>query len=94
MKIMDKDMDTYISRSLKNWAAKKRLPADGRQRLLLAVTQLKPARDPLGLRIWLALNHDHPAKPVTYPDAKKGFYPGSQSRVLSFYIATNWRLAS
>ena len=91
---MDEEMDFYLRRCIKDWAAGYQPPADGRAKLLKAAEQTwqhAPARRLGAIAYLWALIFDQPVVDF-HPDGM--VRPYTQSRNWSLYIATQWRLAN
>ena len=87
------EMDNYVGRSLKNWAARQRPPVDGRQRLLQAASQ--PAYEKPGKIIHLLsflIRRDDTFERLIYPQSDWQVGPALSNYALSFYNVANWRL--
>lgn len=89
----EREMDAYISRCLKNWAAYRQPSADGRQRLLRAASiQPELYRTRLASPIASLIRSILYTQPIVEPDAEWLFTPFTQSRLWSFHMATSSRL--
>jgi len=86
-------MDSLISRSLKNWAARQSPPADGKERLLKAAKLPPPPVHQFIGRLWLD-------KFLSYTPPQRLFesdvmtVPFTQSRVLSFHFTKSIRFVA
>lgn len=87
---MDDDLDIYVSRSLRNWAASQPLPAGGRQRLLKAATVVTEYQDRTTYQpsIWQKNYTPTTAYPI-HGDRFLG--PLTQSGFWSFHLAISLR---
>jgi hypothetical protein len=82
---MNDQMDSYLSRCLKNWAARSRPPVDGKEKLLRAAVLDKRAA-----------GSEFYSQPGYYPDPRNEYslVPITQSRMWSFHMAMTFRLAT
>lgn len=92
--MIDDEMDRYISRSIKNWAALKSLPAGGRERLLQQASQTSIRQLPWWEKISISLGLFYQTKSERFHGGNRRVIPATQSRVYSYYLITNWRFAS
>ena len=85
----EREMDVYIGRCMKNWAAFQK-PAQGGRERLLRVASIRPDlyRTRLGLPIASTLKSLFYPQPVMDSEADWLFVPFTQSRVWSFHLAT------
>lgn len=90
---MNDDMDGYLSRSLKNWAAKNQPPEDSRARLLQAAGSTPVQRDRQIIRVMTAVWSKLFGREWVYAEGDWLIGPHTHSRTWSFHIETNWRLA-
>jgi hypothetical protein len=87
------ELDFYLGRRLKNWAAEHPLPADGRERLLAAAAgdgeiDRRPVSD-------LNLLDHLLASPICLPIQREGFQAFlTQSHVWQFRLATSMHSAA
>ena len=96
---MKYEVDSYLSRSLKNWAARQTLPEDGRERLLRAAAStpvLLVQNERLSIfdffiRYFAAQTRDYK---FISPLHDAVVTPYSQSQVWSMELASSWHLAS
>jgi hypothetical protein len=90
----EREMDVYIGRCMKNWAAFQK-PAQGGRERLLRVASIRPDlyHTPLGLPIADMLKSLFYLQPVMEIEADGSFVPFTQSRVWSFHLATAPRVA-
>jgi hypothetical protein len=93
LKLFDMDeMDFYLSRCVKNWAASKHPPVNGRARLLRAAGSPPVQRDRQFMRfitylkVMLMIGQD------VYPE-REFFGPITKTSVWSFDHSANWRWA-
>ena len=102
---MGEEMDFYLNRSLKNWAARHQPPANGRQRLLLAAARLATAKKEkdshqMTFFQWHAKMHSF-STPYSRPFSDQGsFHPQSEWFIgpvtqshIWFYHVIQYRLA-
>ena len=96
---MSDDLDLYLSRQLKNWAARKPLPKDGREKLLRAAATPIPLHEQ-ALRIpfidflvkyFAPQTHGYKFVSQSHDLVVK---PYSQSQIWSWEFASTWRMAS
>lgn len=89
----ESEMDAYISRCMKNWAALRNPAPDGRQRLLRAAS-IRP--DLYGTRIGMPianlLKSLFYSQTIIEPEQDWSFVPLTQSRLWSFHMVTSPRL--
>jgi hypothetical protein len=85
-------MDSFISRSLKNWAARQSPPSDGKERLLRAA-QVPPPVKQFIVRIWLDKLFSYKVPLRTFDDDIMTV-PFTQSRIWSFHITTSIRFVA
>lgn len=90
---MNDEMDFYLSRSLKNWAATQRPPADDRARLLEAASSPPVQRDRQIIHVLTAVWSGFFGREWVYAEGDWFIGPHAYSRVWSLHVATNWRLA-
>lgn len=88
---MNSDLDVYISRSLKNWAAKNQPPKIGRARLMQAVKG-PPGRSNNLLQEFFEFLFS-PILPVIRLEDEWLVDSVSQSRTWFAHIASSWRLS-
>jgi hypothetical protein len=87
------DIDDYVERSLKNWAARQRSPADGRQRLLLAAPiPVLQEKTKLAQLLSILINPNDPFERTIYPQCEWEMGPALSSIASTFHFAWNWRL--
>ncbi len=86
-------MDLFISRSLKNWAARLSPPADGKERLLQAVQAPPPPVKHFIARIWLDKLFSTKVPQRMFEDDVLTI-PFTQSRILSFHFTTSLRFVA
>jgi hypothetical protein len=94
----EREMDAYISRCMKNWAACQPLPAGGRERLIRAAS-LRPDiyRTRLGSPFSNVLKAVFSSQPVGMfaaieTEADWLFVPFTQSHLWSFHLATSSKI--
>ena len=90
---MNDDMDFYLSRCLKNRAAKSQPPSDGRARLLQAANSPPVRRERQIIRIMTAIRNTFFGRDWAYPDADWFIGPRVHSRAWSLHVETNPRFA-
>ena len=96
---MKYEVDSYLSKLLKNWAARQPLPKDGRERLLraAAATPAIPVQNgrlaifDFLIRYFAAQTRDYE---LISPLHDAVITPYSQSQVWSLELASSWHLAS
>jgi hypothetical protein len=86
-------MDSFISRSLKNWAARQSAPADGKERLLQAAQAPPPPVKHFIGRIWLDKLFSTKVPLRSFEDDVLTV-PFTQSRILSFHLTTSIRFVA
>jgi hypothetical protein len=91
MSDMNDNMDGYLSRTMKNWAARQRVPAGSRERLLQMAAH--PTTPPESLDL-LDLLRRALFGPVTLKHDEPALGPFSQSRTWSFHVATSMRMVA
>jgi hypothetical protein len=97
--MMSDELDGYISRSIKNLAARHPLPKDGRERLLRAAAsspalveqERQFAIFDFLVKYFASQTHDYQ---FVSPLHDAVVTPFSQSQVFSLEFASSWRLAS
>jgi hypothetical protein len=87
------EMDFYLSRCIKNWAATKRAPIGGRARLLEAASSPPVQRDRQIVRFITYVKVLLLVDREIYPEQGSYLGPFTQSRAWSFHFAANWRWA-
>jgi len=92
---MNDDIDIYLSRYLKNWAAKQQTPVDGHKILLE-----KAASPPLQrqwrvsrLFSWINTLYTYPAQETLYYRNEWSLDPLTKYRIFSSHLAANLRIA-
>ena len=96
---MKYEVDSYLSKLLKNWAARQTLPEDGRERLLRAAASTPAIPEQNGrvaifdffIRYFAAQTRDYE---FISPLHDAVVTPYSQSQVWSMELASSWHLAS
>ena len=90
---MDDDLDRYLSRSLKNWAAQHPLPSDGRQRLLRRASY-PPYQQQKRLSRWMSLLRSRYFYPeqATLHQNDWLIVPVTNTSSWTFQLATNGRM--
>jgi len=89
---MIEDIDSLLSRYLKNWAARHHPPVEGREQLLqrAASSYSPPKRN-----LYRGIDYDFRGAEYLYRNpANWPVGPFSQSRLYSFHIATIFRMAT
>ena len=91
----DRQMDAYVSRCMKNWAASQSLPSGSRERLLRAA-EIRPDlyRVRLGAPLSELIKALFYTQQVIEPEPDWLFVPFTQSRLWSFHIAVSSRVAA
>ena len=97
---MNDELDLYISRQLKNWAARHPVPKDGRKRLLRAAAFSRGVREQeqsrslslvdVVIRFLAPQTHDYK---FMYPLNELTLKPFAQSQMWSAEISPIWRFA-
>lgn len=87
------EMDYYLSRCIKNWAATKKAPIGGRVRLLDAASSPPVQRERQMVRLLTYFKALLLADREFYPEREFYLGPFTQSRAWSFHFAANWRWA-
>ena len=90
---MDNDIDYYLSRCMKNWAAENQPPLDGRARLLKAASSPPVQRDRQIIRIMTTVWATFFGRDYIYSEAGWVFGPQAYPRDWRLHIDSNWRLA-
>jgi hypothetical protein len=90
MSDMNDNMDGYLSRTIKNWAARQRVPAGSRERLLQLAAQPDASPQPMGLLDLIRRAFG----PATLKHDEAALGPFSQSRTWSFHVATSMRMVA
>ncbi len=92
---MDEEMDFFLSRSLKNWAAKFSPPKEARERLLQRASQTAHPQKRWFVRL-LELIQPRPFEPYAfiYNGAEWVIAPRTHMQLWVFHMATGWRLAN
>ena len=88
------EMDFYLSRCVKNWAASHCPPAGGRIRLLRAAASPPVQRERQLVRFLSYLKTLVSVGPDIYYEGEIYLGPITQSRAWSYHFATNIRLAN
>ncbi len=93
---MDDEMDFYLSRCIKNWAARYQPPVDGRERLIQAASKSSSMgmRSGYMVKVMTFLKTLFFGQPVLDLRGVLLAEPYSQTHIWSFDTATNWRLAN
>ena len=86
-------MDSFISRSIKNWAARYAPPADGKERLIEAAKVPPPPVEHFIGRVWLDKLFSRPIPQAWFQDDSLTV-PFTQSRILSFHFTTSIRFVA
>jgi hypothetical protein len=87
------EIDNYVERSLKNWAARQRPPADGRQRLLQAAPKpVLQKQNILAQLLSILFNPNDPFERNHYFQNEWEMGPAFSSMVSTFHFASSWRL--
>jgi hypothetical protein len=88
-------MDEYLAKSLKNWAACSRPPADGRDRLLKAAAYPPLSPQQRFLRFFFTARAHSSSHALTLtPHGEWTIRPAFYSSACSFHFASTWRLAT
>ncbi len=90
---MSDEIDIYVERNLKNWAASQRPRVDGRQRLLIKAE--KPAlnqRNKLAQILSALIVPNDPFERTIYPQSEWETGPALSLMVNSFHFASSWRM--
>ncbi len=90
---MNDEMDFYLSRCLKNWSAGEQPPPGSRARLLSAANSPPVQRDRQIIRILTTVWSGFFGREWVYAEGDWLLGPRTYSRVWSYHVATNWRLA-
>ena len=90
---MNDEMDYYLSRSLKNWAAENQPPKGGRARLLSAAASPPVQRDRQIIRVMTTVWSTFFGRDWVYAEGDWLIGPQAHSRAWSLHVETNWRLA-
>lgn len=94
MSDMNDNMDGYLSRTIKNWAARQRVPAGGRELLLQTAARPNPPPQSLALMDLLDLLQRAFFGPANLKHDEAALGPFSQSRTWSFHVATSMRMVA
>jgi len=96
---MNDDLDFYLSRDIKNWAARHPLPKGGQERLLRAAAYISPQQEQsfrfplvdLIIKYFAPQTHGYQfISPFDEVIAK----PFTQTQLWSWEFASTWRIAS
>jgi hypothetical protein len=89
---MNNEIDSLLSRYLKNWAAGHLTPVDGRERLLEKAATLHTT---VRRNVHRGIDYDFRAAEHHYSGAGNWLVgPFSQSRLYSFHLSTIFRMAT
>jgi len=91
---MDDEMDPYLGRCIKNWAAQYQPPADGHVRLIEAAMSHPVQNGRRLMHVLALLSSVFQSRAMVNPHNEWQRGPYSQSRPWSLYFATNYRLAN
>ena len=89
---MMNEIDSLLSRYLKNWAADHPAPVDGRERLLQKATTLHTT---VRRNVHRGIDYDYRGAEQFYRSSSNWLIgPFSQSRLYSFHLSTIFRMAT
>lgn len=93
---MNDEMDFYLSRCLKNWAAESQPPRAARARLLRAASSPPVQGERMLSRFYSFIRTFIPYGEERLEEYHDGWVlaPYHQPRVWSFYFAASWRMAN
>lgn len=90
---MNDEMDAYLERCIKNWAARHQPPEDGRARLLemAASPPEQRQRRIASLISWLKGWYSNPSQVFVYEKNEWTIGHAAQSRIWFSHMTANWR---